>query len=140
MPTNAARLDDQLCFALYTASNKLTAMYRPILESMGLTYPQFVVMMALWETDNISITQLAQRASLSKATMTPLLKKLEAKSLVRLKRLAGNERQKNVTLTDEGKALATKSVSATESAFCATGLSLQEAISVIETCNKIGQK
>ncbi|MEM7316007.1 MAG: MarR family transcriptional regulator, partial [Planctomycetota bacterium] len=71
----AARLDDQLCFALYSASNRLTNIYRPILESMGLTYTQFVTLMALWEKDDVSISQLAQTTGLSKPTMTPLLKR-----------------------------------------------------------------
>lgn len=137
---NAARLDDQLCFALYSASNRLTAIYRPILKPLGLTYTQFVVMMALWETDSISITQLAIRTNLSKATMTPLLKKLESKSLIQLDRIAGNDRQKNVALTENGKELASKSIKATQDAFCASGLTQQEAASVIEICQKITLK
>lgn len=140
MTVDAARLNDQLCFALYSASNRLTAIYRPILESLGLTYTQFVVMMALWEADGISITELASRTHLSKATMTPLLKKLESKGLITLDRMVGNDRQKNVSVTADGKALASKSVNATKKAFCATGLTQEQAKLIIDSCHKIGVK
>lgn len=137
MSIEAARLNDQLCFAIYSASNRLTAIYRPILEPLGLTYTQFVVMMALWESDGVSITELAVSTHLSKATMTPLLKKLESKGLIELGRIPGNDRQKKVSLSAEGVQLASKSIKATEEAFCATGLSLEEAKSVIAICQKI---
>ena len=91
---SVARLDSQLCFALYTASSRLTSIYRPLLDPLGLTYPQFIVLMALWEEDNVSITSLAEKAGLSNATMTPLLKRLESKKLIERKTLESNERQK----------------------------------------------
>ena len=137
MGTPAARLNDQLCFALYSASNRLTAIYRPILQPLGLTYTQFVVMMALWEKDRVSITRLAERTGLSKATMTPLLRKLESKKLVGLERLPENDRQKCVALTRRGRALAAHSNKATEDAFCATGLTQKQAKSTIDLCQKI---
>lgn len=136
--TKAAQLDDQLCFALYSASNRLTSIYRPILKSLGLTYPQFVVMMALWEDDDVSITSLARRTGLSKATMTPLLKKLESKRLIRLRRLPTNDREKRVVVSNSGRVLAARSRSATEEAFCATGLTRKQARSAIELCRKLG--
>lgn len=134
----AARLSDQLCFALYSASNRMTAIYRPILERLGLTYPQFVVMMALWESDGVSITELASRTGLSKATMTPLLKKLELKALISLERVPGNDRQKQVTLTRQGRGLAPRSLKAAEDALCATGLTRKQAESMIDLCGRIG--
>ncbi len=133
----AARLDNQLCFALYSASNRLTSIYRPILEPLGLTYTQFVVLMALWEQDGVSISELAQRTQLSKPTMTPLLRRLESKELIQLDRVAGNDRQKSVTLTREGQALASKSLPATEAAFCATGITKKQASEMIGLCNRI---
>ena len=138
LPEHAARLEDQLCFALYSASSRLTAIYRPILDPLGLTYPQFVTMMALWEVDGVSITDLASRTGLSKATMTPLLKKLESKSLVKMMKVSSDDRQKCVTLTDIGRDLAAESTSATEDAFCATGLTRKQAKSMIGLCHKIG--
>lgn len=137
MTTDAARLEDQLCFALYSASNRLTSIYRPILEPLNLTYTQFVVMMALWESDGISITELAERSHLGKATMTPLLKKIETKGLITMQRVVENERQKRVNLTSKGKDLASKSFEATTAAFCATGLTLAQVQTVIEACHQI---
>lgn len=134
---SAAQLNNQLCFALYSASNRLTSIYRPLLEPLGLTYTQFIVLMALWEEDNISISNLAEKAGLSKATMTPLLKRLEQKQLILRQVLADNERQKNIALTERGRALSKQSLGITEKAFCASGLTKQQANDVIALCKKI---
>lgn len=136
---SVAKLDQQLCFALYSASSKLTSIYRPLLDSLDLTYTQFVVLMALWEEDGIAISRLAERTSLSKATMTPLLKRLEKKGFIERQILADNERQKNIVLTKAGKKLSTQSMSITEKVFCSTGLSSKEADQIIIFCNKINQ-
>lgn len=133
----AARLDSQLCFALYSASNHLTSIYRPLLEPLDLTYTQFIVLMALWEEDQISISHLAEKAGLTKATMTPLLKRLEQKELISREMLEGNERQKNIALTTKGRALGKKSKAITDNAFCATGLSKQEADTLIALSKKL---
>jgi len=137
---SVAKLDDQLCFALYSASNKITAIYRPLLEPLGLTYTQFIVLMALWEKDDISISALAKKAELSKATMTPLLKRLEQKGLIQRKLLPDNERQKAIVLTDAGHKLSQESGSITNNVFCATGLTFKEASSIITLCKKITSK
>jgi len=133
----AARLDEQLCFALYSASSRLTSIYRPLLAPLGLTYPQFIVLMALWEEDAISISQLADRAGLSKATMTPLLKRLEQKGLIQRQLLADNERQKSVVLTEAGRTLSLQSSDITERAFCATNLTKQQAHDIMALCQKL---
>jgi DNA-binding MarR family transcriptional regulator len=133
----AAILDQQLCFALYSASSRLTSIYRPLLDPLDLTYTQFVVLMSLWEEDGVAISRLAERTCLSKATMTPLLKRLELKGLVERQRLSGNERQKNIVLTKAGKQLSKKSIGITEQAFCGTGLSRKEAEQAINLCQKI---
>lgn len=132
-----AQLDSQLCFALYSASSRLTSIYRPLLDSIGLTYTQFIVLMALWEKDDISISHLAEKAGLSKATMTPLLKRLEQKQLIHRTVLANNERQKSITLTESGRELSLQSAAITEQAFCSTGLSKQQASDIIGLCKKI---
>ena len=134
-----AQLDEQLCFALYSASNSLTRIYRALLEPHGLTYPQFVVLMALWQKDNVSITQLAQKTGLAKATMTPLLKRLEVKGLIERQRLADNDRQKNIVLTKSGRELAQQSGEITDQVFCATTLTQEEAQSMIAACHQISQ-
>jgi len=132
-----AKLDSQLCFALYQASNSLNAIYRRLLEPYGLTYTQFIVLMALWEEDGVSISALAERTGLTKATMTPLLKRLEQKGLISREFLAGNERQKNVVLTKSGQDISGSSVEITEQAFCATGLTHREASEMIARCQSI---
>ncbi|MCO7224109.1 MarR family winged helix-turn-helix transcriptional regulator [Pleionea sp. CnH1-48] len=134
---SVAQLDSQLCFALYTASNHLTSIYRPLLEPLKLTYTQFVVLMALWEEDNVSISALAMKTGLSKATMTPLLKRLEQKQLIERQLLADNERQKNIVLTDEGRELSLKSEAITNQAFCETGLTKKQATDLMALCHKI---
>ena len=138
MKTEEARLDEQLCFALYSASSRLTAIYRPILKSLNLTYPQFVVMMALWEQDEISITELASKTGLSKPTMTPLLRNLQEKDYIELLRVPTNERQKCVTTTLQGKELASRGFESAQAAFCASGLTDKQAQTMISLCHKIG--
>ena len=134
---SVAKLDEQLCFALYSASSHLTSLYRPLLEPLDLTYTQFIVLMALWQKDEISISQLAERTSLSKATMTPLLKRLEKKGLIHRKVLVDNERQKSIVLTDAGRDISLQSTEITNKVSCATGLTEQEAKSMIALCQKL---
>ena len=98
-------LDDQLCFALYSASRAVTARYRPMLDRLGLTYPQFLVLMSLWEHDDQSVREISDRLDLDSGTMSPLLKRLDAAGLVTRERSAADERQVRVRLTDVGRAL-----------------------------------
>ena len=134
---STANLDNQLCFALYSASNRLTSIYRPLLDPLDLTYTQFIVLMALWEEDDITISKLAKRVGLSKATMTPLLKNLESKGLVNRVIPVENERQKNIILTDRGRQTSEKSEEITERAFCSTNLTKIQAAEIIKLCNTI---
>lgn len=134
---SVATLDKQLCFALYSASSQLTSIYRPLLEPLDLTYTQFIVLMALWQKDEISITQVAAKTGLSKATMTPLLKRLEQKGLIHRKVLVDNERQKSIVLTEAGRDISLQSTEITHNAFCGTGLTEQEASDMIALCHKL---
>ena len=99
------RLEDQLCFALYSASRAVTSAYRPLLDELGLTYPQYLVLLVLWEDDACSIGQLGDRLHLDSGTLSPLLKRLEAAGLVRRQRSDTDERRVEVTLTADGRAL-----------------------------------
>lgn len=99
------RLDDQLCFALYAASRSITSAYRDGLAGLGLTYPQFVTLLVLWETDNITVKSLGQRLHLESGTLSPLLKRLEALELVTRHRATDDERRVHVRLTPAGSAL-----------------------------------
>ncbi|MGI9568294.1 MAG: MarR family winged helix-turn-helix transcriptional regulator [Desulfobulbia bacterium] len=134
-----ATLDNQLCFALYSASNRLNAIYRDLLKPYHITYTQFLVLMALWEKDDLSISALAERVGLSKATMTPLLRLLEKKQLIQRQIKPDNERQKNIVLTKSGQQLSQKSAAITQEAFCASGISQKQAREIISLCQQIAK-
>lgn len=101
----ALALDNQLCFAVYAASHAFARTYRPLLEPLGLTYPQYLVMLVLWERDGIGVKAIGNRLGLDSGTLTPLLKRLAAAGLVSRARDGDDERQVRVTLTDTGRAL-----------------------------------
>ena len=96
----------QLCFALYTASRAMTQAYQPLLAELGLTYPQYLVMCVLWHGDGLSVRALGERLQLDSGTLTPLLKRLEAQGRIRRERAASDERQRQIWLTESGRALA----------------------------------
>jgi DNA-binding MarR family transcriptional regulator len=98
-------LDDQLCFALYAASRAVTQRYRPLLEKLGLTYPQYLVMLVLWERGSITVKGLADELQLDYGTLSPLLKRLAAADLVERHRRSDDERSVEITLTKQGEAL-----------------------------------
>ncbi|MEU4652982.1 MarR family transcriptional regulator [Streptomyces sp. NPDC023723] len=104
-PLGSLLLDDQLCFALYAASRAVTARYRPLLDALGLTYPQYLVLLVLWERDSISVRDLGTALQLESSTLSPLLKRLEAASLLLRERRADDERSVAIRLTDAGAAL-----------------------------------
>lgn len=98
-------LDHQVCFALYSASLTMTRLYQPLLAELGLTYPQYIALLALWERDGVTVSELGERLFLDSGTLTPLLKRLEASGLVARLRDADDERRVRITLTPEGRAL-----------------------------------
>lgn len=99
------QLDEQLCFALYSASRALTRAYQPLLEPLGLTYPQYLVMLVLWEGKPMSVSELGRRLALDSGTLTPLLKRLEEAQLVERRRSESDERVVHISLTKAGSAL-----------------------------------
>ncbi|EER58066.1 transcriptional regulator, MarR family [Acidovorax delafieldii 2AN] len=99
------RLDNQVCFALYSASLAMTKLYKPLLDAIGLTYPQYLVMMVLWEQDGLTVSELGERLFLDSGTLTPLLKRLEAQGHIARLRDAQDERRVRLTLTTAGRAL-----------------------------------
>ena len=101
-------LDDQLCFALYAASRAVTQRYRPLLDDLGLTYPQYLVMLVLWEHGTVPIKDIGTALHLDYGTLTPLIKRLETNGLVRRERAADDERTVRVSLTAEGEELRTR--------------------------------
>ena len=120
------QLDRQLCFALYSASLAMTKLYKPLLDPLGLTYPQYLVMLVLWEGDGITVSALGERVALDSGTLTPLLKRLEAQGLVRRLRDVADERRVLLQLTPAGRALKSKALTVPESVVCAAGCALDE--------------
>jgi DNA-binding MarR family transcriptional regulator len=112
-------LDDQLCFALYSTGLAMNKVYRKLLRQLDLTYPQYLVMLVLWEHDGVSVSDIGARLFLDSATLTPLLKRLEAAGLVARQRSALDERQVMVSLTDAGRAMAQQAAAIQEGVLCA---------------------
>jgi DNA-binding MarR family transcriptional regulator len=126
LPPPSVALDDQLCFALYAASRAVTARYRPMLEEIGLTYPQYLVMMLLWEQDNQTVGQLGNRLALDSGTLSPLLKRLTAAGLVTRHRRVEDERSVSIALTDAGRALRERAFAISESMIGAIAFDRRE--------------
>jgi DNA-binding MarR family transcriptional regulator len=104
----ALALDNQLCFAVYAAAHAFGRTYRPLLDKLGLTYPQYLAMLVLWERDGLTVKAIGERLGLDSGTLTPLLKRLAAAGLVTRSRDAEDERQVRITLTEAGRALRAK--------------------------------
>ena len=119
-------LDHQLCFALYSASLAMTKLYKPLLDPLGLTYPQYLVMLVLWEQDGLAVSQLGERLALDSGTLTPLLKRLEAAALVQRLRDTADERRVLLQLTTDGRALKARAASVPAAVACASGCELDE--------------
>jgi DNA-binding MarR family transcriptional regulator len=107
---DALRLDNQLCYALYAASHRMTKCYRPLLERLGLTYPQYLVLIVLWENDGLTVSEIGRRLRLDSGTLTPVLKRLEGAGFVRRTRRQADEREVEISLTPEGTALREEAV------------------------------
>jgi DNA-binding MarR family transcriptional regulator len=120
------RLDNQLCFAVYAAAHAFNATYKPLLEPLGLTYPQYLVMLVLWQADGVTVSEIGTRLGLDSGTLTPLLKRLEAAGQVTRVRDAADERQVRISLTTAGRALKQKAKGIPHELLCASGLSLAE--------------
>jgi DNA-binding MarR family transcriptional regulator len=131
------KLEYQACFPVYALSRVLTAHYKPILDTIELTYPQYLVMMVIWEQQELSVKEIGDRLLLDSGTLTPLLKKLEGKKLVDRVRSKEDERVVLVGLTSAGKALKEKAGSIPESFKCSLGLTLEELGSLRDTINKV---
>lgn len=123
---NRLNLERQLCFALYSASHAMTRLYRPLLDPMGLTYPQYLVMMVLWRRDDITLTKLGEQLKLDSGTLTPLLKRLEKTGFLQRQRDPNDERKVRVTLTPDGVALREQAQEIPGLAAAATGCEISE--------------
>lgn len=122
------KLDLQVCFALYSAQLAMSKVYRKLLKELGLTYPQYLVMMVLWEQDRLSVSEIGERLFLDSATLTPLLKRLEGMDLVLRQRSRPDERHVEVTLTESGRALRQQAEKVPEAVLCASQCSPEELV------------
>ncbi|MGV9284563.1 MarR family winged helix-turn-helix transcriptional regulator [Streptomyces sp. NPDC003730] len=120
------RLDQQICFSLNAASRAFGSVYRVVLKDLGLTYPQYLVMLVLWEHGELPVKRLGEHLRLDSGTLSPLLKRLEATGLVRRERSVRDERSVEVRLTGEGVALRERAVEVPRRIAAATGLDLAE--------------
>jgi DNA-binding MarR family transcriptional regulator len=120
------RLDNQLCFAVYAAAQAFHAAYLPLLKPLGLTYPQYLAMLALWEQDGVTVTTLGDRLGLDSGTLTPMLKRMEAAGYLRRTRDPSDERQVLITVTPAGRALRQRAKGIPQKLLCASGLSITE--------------
>ena len=134
------RLDNQLCFALYAASGLVTRAYRPLLEPLGLTYPQYLVMLALWEQAPRTVKALGQALELDSGTLTPLLKRLEAAGFVTRTRDAQDERRVQIALTKAGEALREKAAEVPTALACQLQLPLDEIVELKTTLQDLARK
>ena len=124
------QLDNQLCFALYSTSLAMTKLYKPLLEKLGLTYPQYLAMLVLWEKDGLMVSELGERLYLDSGTLTPLLKRLEASGLVARLRDVADERRVYITLSPAGRKLKTKAAKIPGCILTASQCSIPELITL----------
>ena len=131
-PQQAMLLENQLCFALYSTSLAMTKVYKPLLDELGLTYPQYVVMLVLWEGDGLMVAEIGERLFLDSGTLTPLLKRLQSASLITRFRDPEDERCLSVNLTAAGRKLKSKAAMISSCILSATQYSSPELISITQ--------
>ena len=126
------KLDNQLCFALYSASLAMTRVYKPLLDELGLTYPQYLAMLVLWERDGLMVSELGDRLYLDSGTLTPLLKRLEASGFVTRIRAVEDERRVHITLSVAGRQLKTRAAKIPGCILSASQCSLPELVALTQ--------
>lgn len=120
------KLENQICFPLYVIAKEITGLYRPFLDALDITYPQYLVMMVLWENDGLSVNCIGEKLYLDSGTLTPLLKRLEAKGFIVRKRKKEDERVVEVFITESGKALQQKACEIPEKIYTKIGLAKED--------------
>lgn len=132
-------LDGQICFALYNASRAITAQYRDLLAPLGLTYPQYLVMLVLWQTGPLTVTRLGDQLQLDSGTLSPLLRRLHTAGLIDRARRVDDERSVQVSLTETGTALQTRAAHIPERICASTGLGPSEIDSLRHQINELAE-
>ena len=133
----ALQLDNQLCFSLYSASLTMTKLYKPLLDAVGLTYPQYLVMLVLWETDGLSVSALGDRLNLDSGTLTPLLKRMETAGLLARQRSSEDERRVHVCLSPTGTQLQARVAHIPGCVVAQSGMALSELMALNQTIKQL---
>jgi len=136
----ALLLDNQLCFALYSTSQAMTQMYKPLLDTLDLTYPQYLVMLLLWEQDGQSVSALGERLYLDSGTLTPLLKRMETKGVLKRQRATQDERRVEIYLTAQGRQLKTRAARIPGCVLQAAACPLPELIALTQQLQALRQQ
>ena len=134
------QLDNQLCFALYSASLAMTKVYKPLLDELGLTYPQYLAMLVLWERDGLMVSELGQRLYLDSGTLTPLLKRLETSGYISRIRDVEDERRVYITLTSSGRKLKTRAAKIPGCILSASQCALPELVALTNQVQGLRQR
>jgi len=134
------QLEHQICFALYGAAHAFTRAYKPLLDPLGLTYPQYIAMMALWERETATVKALGEMLGLDSGTLSPLLKRLEQAGLISRKRSLEDERQVLITLTDRGRDLKKDAVGVMQAIGQATGCGFDELAAIRDTLKNLSAR
>jgi DNA-binding MarR family transcriptional regulator len=135
--THKLKLENQICHSIYSASNALVRAYRPLLDEVDLTYPQYLVMLALWDEDGVMIKNLVERTRFDAGTLTPLLKRLSDKALLTIDKSQEDSRQRVVLLTNKGKKLLQAAENVPDSLMCRIDMSRDEALALKALCEKL---
>ena len=140
-PTDAMLLlDNQLCFALYSTSLAMTKLYKPLLDELGLTYPQYLAMLVLWEKDSLTVSELGERLFLDSGTLTPLLKRLEVSGFVSRLRDVEDERRVHITLTAAGRKLKSRAASIPGCILSAAQCAIPELVALTQQVQALRQR
>lgn len=131
------KLENQICFPLYVIAKEITGLYRPFLDELDMTYPQYLVMMVLWEHDGMTVSCIGEKLYLDSGTLTPLLKRLEAKELITRKRKKEDERVVEICVTEAGKQLKSRACSVPEKIIASTKVDPEDLIRLKESVQNI---
>jgi MarR family transcriptional regulator, organic hydroperoxide resistance regulator len=135
----ALKLDNQLCFAIYSASLAMGKYYKPLLKKLGLTYPQYLIMMVLWEQEGITSTELGKKLQQELGALSPVIRRMENQGLLTRQRSPGDDRKIKLLLTAQGRTLQQQAESVPHTTLCASGLSAEQAMALKQQLDTLRQ-
>lgn len=137
---SAIKIENMLCFALYASTRAAMDVYRPLLDELDLTYPQYLVMIVLWERETCSVKELGSMLQLDSGTLSPLLKRLESAGFIKRQRRVSDERVVDISLTDEGRELRARAADVPEKVSCRYGLEFDEYVDLLGRLKKLTER